>query len=43
MNTGIYLVMFIPMSHSVKELIGDDCPLTQFKSLIIAGFQSGRV
>lgn len=43
MNTEIYLVMFIPMSHSAKELIGDDCPLMQIKSLIIAGFQSGRV
>lgn len=43
MNTEIYLVMFTSMSHSVKELIGDNCPLTQIKSLIIAGFQSGRV
>lgn len=43
MKPGIYLVMFIPMIHSVKELIRNDCPLVQIKSLIIAGFQSGRV
>lgn len=40
MKKGIHLVMFTPISHNVKELIRDDCPLMPVKSLIIAGFQS---
>lgn len=37
MKKGIYLVTLTPMSHNIKELIGDDCPLMQIKSLTIAG------